>query len=62
MLKPKDLKEDVSEGDIEEGLHSLVNTTLHGDCRPVMEYGLVCCNVLYTMYMVHCVYYIEIWM
>ena len=25
----------------EEGLISLVDTTLHGDCRPVMEYGLV---------------------
>ncbi len=30
-----------SEGGEEEGLISLVNTTLHSDCRPVMEYGLV---------------------
>lgn len=25
----------------DEGLRSLVQTTLHGDCRPVLEYGLV---------------------
>ena len=29
------------EEDEEEGLPSLVQTTLHGDCRPVLEYGLV---------------------
>ena len=29
------------EDEEEEGLPSLVQTTLHGDCRPVLEYGLV---------------------
>ena len=41
--KPKTLMKGPSreEQDEEEGLTSLVHTTLHGDCRPVMEYGLV---------------------
>lgn len=29
----------------DEGLTSLVQTTLHGDCRPVLEYGLVRYNM-----------------
>lgn len=38
--KPDEWKGDGSDGG-SEGLTSLVNTTLHSDCRPVMEYGLV---------------------
>ena len=49
LCKPKTLKGSVGGGAVgraerdssEEGLTSLVHTTLHGDCRPVMEYGLV---------------------
>ena len=36
------MKENTGVGVVsDEGLTSIVHTTLHGDCRPVMEYGLV---------------------
>ena len=37
-------------------LTSLVHTTLHGDCRPVLEYGIVSMYI-YTICEVHLIMY-----
>ena len=40
----------------EGGLTSLVHTTLHGDCMPVLQYGIVSGMYMYLYIVLMCVY------